>query len=58
MKMKALFTRFVSDERGATSIEYVLIAGIISIAIIVGATALGGSLNTEFTDLSTNFKGK
>jgi pilus assembly protein Flp/PilA len=56
--MKSLFTRFVSDQSGATAIEYALIGGIVSVAIIVGATALGGSLNTTFSDMSTHFKGK
>jgi pilus assembly protein Flp/PilA len=56
--MKTIFQRFVKDESGATAIEYGLIASLVGVAIIVGATALGGKLNTAFTDISTQIKGK
>lgn len=32
--MKALITKFVKDESGATAIEYAIIAGLVSIAAI------------------------
>ena len=51
--MKTLFTRFAKDESGATAIEYGLIATLIGVAIIVGATALGGKLNDVFQGIST-----
>lgn len=51
--MKNLFARFVQDESGATAIEYGLIAALISVALITGATTLGESLNTQFQALST-----
>jgi pilus assembly protein Flp/PilA len=51
--MKTLFARFANDESGATAIEYGLIATLIAVAIIVGATALGGALNTTFTGIAT-----
>jgi pilus assembly protein Flp/PilA len=35
---------FAADERGATAIEYCLIAGLISVAIVGGATQIGQSL--------------
>jgi pilus assembly protein Flp/PilA len=38
---------------GVTSIEYALIAGLISLAIIAGATALGANLATTFTNIQT-----
>ena len=50
--MKTLFARFAKDESGATAIEYGLIATLISVAIIVGATALGGTLNTVFQGIA------
>jgi pilus assembly protein Flp/PilA len=50
--MKTLFARFAKDESGATAIEYGLIATLIAVAIIVGATAVGTALNTTFTDIS------
>ena len=42
---------FIRDEDGAAAIEYGLIAALIAIAIIVGATALGTNLNGLFTRL-------
>jgi pilus assembly protein Flp/PilA len=51
--MKTLLTRFAKDESGATAIEYGLIATLIAVAIIVGATALGSSLNAMFSGLGT-----
>ncbi len=44
--------RFMRDEEGVTAIEYGLIASLVAIAIILGATALGTSLNTLFTDIA------
>ncbi|MGN6551394.1 MAG: Flp family type IVb pilin [Pararhizobium sp.] len=51
--MTKLFARFLKDESGATAIEYGLIAALISVAIIAGASALGNSLSTTFSNLST-----
>lgn len=50
--MTKLFARFVKDESGATAIEYGLIAALISVALITGATTLGGALNNTFTNVS------
>jgi len=38
--------KFLRDEEGASAVEYGLIVGLIAIAIIVAATALGGGLDT------------
>ncbi len=38
---------------GATAIEYGLIAALVSVAAIGALTAMGGSLNTMFTTVST-----
>ncbi len=46
---------FVNDEEGATAIEYALIAGLISMGIIVGAGLLGTALGTFFTSVSGMF---
>jgi len=51
--MKYLVERFVKDESGATAIEYGLIAALIAVAIMVGATALGSSLNAKFSGIAT-----
>ncbi|MEQ8308425.1 MAG: Flp family type IVb pilin [Hoeflea sp.] len=50
--MKTIFDRFVQDESGATAIEYGLIAALISVALITGATTLGNTLNAQFQSLS------
>ena len=47
-----MLLRLLRDESGATAIEYGLIAALVSVAIIVALTALGGSLNTLFTNIS------
>jgi pilus assembly protein Flp/PilA len=51
--MKNLVTRFISDESGATAIEYGLIAAGISVAIIGAVGALGTSLTGTFTSVSS-----
>ncbi len=38
--------RFVREEEGANGVEYALLAGLIAIAFVVGASALGTNLNT------------
>ena len=51
--MTKIFARLLKDESGATAIEYGLIAALISVALITGATALGDSLNNQFQNLSS-----
>ena len=46
--MKTLFSRFVSDESGATAIEYGLIAALVAVAIITALTTLGDGLTDIF----------
>ncbi|MEX2692419.1 Flp family type IVb pilin [Rhizobium mongolense] len=55
--MTKLFSRFLKDESGATAIEYGLIAALISVALIAGATTLGNTLNNTFTNLSKTMDG-
>jgi pilus assembly protein Flp/PilA len=54
--MRNVLARFLSDEAGATAIEYGLIAAGISVAIIAAVTALGSNLNTTFSSVSTAIK--
>lgn len=51
--MSKIFARFAKDESGATAIEYGLIAALIALAIVVGAGALGNSLDNKFDDLAS-----
>jgi Flp pilus assembly pilin Flp len=39
---------FIADRRGATAIEYCFIAGIISIAILIGCQLIGINLSAKF----------
>lgn len=50
--MSKIFARFMKDESGATAIEYGLIAALISVALITGATTLGGALNNQFANIA------
>jgi pilus assembly protein Flp/PilA len=51
--MKNLVAKFASDESGATAIEYGLIAALIAVAMIAGATKVGTTLNSKFTAIAT-----
>lgn len=50
--MTKFFARFRKDESGATAIEYALIAGLIAVVIIGGATTLGSNISQKFTDIA------
>ncbi|MCA1490054.1 Flp family type IVb pilin [Sinorhizobium alkalisoli] len=51
--MKTIFARLLKDESGATAIEYGLIAALISVALIAGATTVGDSLENVFNAIGT-----
>lgn len=51
--MQNLIKNFVNDESGATAIEYGLIAALIAVAMIAGATQLGQSIDDKFKDVSS-----
>ncbi len=51
--MSKFVSRFVSDESGATAIEYGLIVALIAVVIITAVTTLGTKLNTAFTAINT-----
>ncbi len=50
--MKKLFKRFRRDEEGATMVEYGLMVALIAIVAMVGAAALGISVNTVFANIA------
>jgi pilus assembly protein Flp/PilA len=52
MKM-SIVKRFLKNESGATAVEYGLIAALIAVVIIAGATALGSALNAKFTSIGS-----
>ena len=55
--MTNVFARFVKDESGATAIEYGLIAALVAVGIIAGATALGTQLSDIFQRIATKLQG-
>jgi pilus assembly protein Flp/PilA len=48
--------RFIGNESGATAIEYGLIAALIAVVIIGAVTAVGTTLSTTFTTVSSSLK--
>jgi pilus assembly protein Flp/PilA len=54
--LRAIFKKFLSDQSGATAIEYGLIAAGISLAIIAAVNGLGSTLNTNFNSINTSLK--
>ena len=54
--LKPSFLKFLSDQSGATAIEYGLIAAGISLAIIAIVNGLGTNLNDKFTSINTSLK--
>ncbi len=54
--MVRVLWRFINDDRGATAIEYGLIAAGIAVAIIVVVEGLGTQLNTTFSSVSGALK--
>ena len=55
--MSKFVTSFMKDESGATAIEYGLIAALIAVVIIAGATTLGKNVGTTFNTIATNVSG-
>ena len=54
--MRRLFAKFLSDESGATAIEYCLIAVGLSIVIITAVNGIGTTLNGKFTSVNSSLK--
>ena len=42
-------------DRGAAAIEYAILAGLIAISVLLGATAIGVSMNGVLTDVANAF---
>jgi pilus assembly protein Flp/PilA len=51
-----MLRHFLRCERGATAIEYAIIAGGIALAIVAGVTAIGTPLNNTFTSVAGSVK--
>jgi len=51
--MKNLIAQFARDEQGQDLIEYALLAGFISLAVVTVVTGVGTSLKTLYTNVQT-----
>lgn len=51
-----LLRRLLSNEKGATAVEYALIATMISIACLTGLQAIGGQSNVGWQGVLANTK--
>jgi pilus assembly protein Flp/PilA len=54
--MRQLVSRFLSDQSGATAIEYCLIAAGLSIVIVTAVNGIGSTLNSKFVSINTSLK--
>ena len=52
--MEALLKRFVNEDSGQDLIEYGLLIGIITSAVVALITAIGGKVKTYYTTLQSN----
>ena len=50
------FLKLIKNEKGATAIEYGLIAALIAVAAIGAMTSVGSKLNTTFNNVSNSLK--
>ena len=55
--LKSLLQSVRSGEEGVTAIEYALIAVLIAVALIAGATALGTNINSTFDGIAGQVQG-
>lgn len=51
--MLSIFRSLMKNDRGATAIEYTLIASLIAVAAIVGMTSVGTKVNAVLGNVST-----
>ena len=52
-----ILRKLFKDNKGATAIEYGLIAALIAVAAIAAMQGLGGSLNKTFNNVSSKLNG-
>jgi pilus assembly protein Flp/PilA len=54
--MSRSLKNFLSNESGATAIEYGLIASLIALTIITAVSTVGNKLSKTFTEIASNLK--
>ncbi len=55
--IKTSVMKFVKDEDGLTIVEYAVAGGLITAAVVVAFTALGGRVNTIIRGITTSLGG-
>jgi len=50
--MLSIFRKLMKNEQGATAIEYVLIASLISVAAIAAMTSVGGKVSSVMSNVA------
>jgi len=55
--MMNFFKLIKNDDKGATAIEYGLIAALIAVAIIAAVSSVGTSLSSTFDNVATGLNG-
>lgn len=50
-----MIKRFISDQSGATALEYAVIAALIGMVIIATVSLIGGTLEETFTNVQAGF---
>lgn len=53
--MRAALIKALGSDSGVSAIEYAMIGALIAIAVVTGATQIGGQLTTFFTDVANSF---
>lgn len=54
--MRTFIKRLTSNRKGATAIEYGLIAALIAVVTIGGLTSVGTNLNAKYNAIATSVK--
>lgn len=52
----SIIRKLSENSKGATAIEYGLIAALIAVAAVTAMSALGDKISTTFNNVSTNMK--
>jgi pilus assembly protein Flp/PilA len=55
--MRNLFSQLWADDNGIVALEYLILATILGLGLVVGVTALAAGLNSELTELSNAITG-
>ncbi len=55
--LKSLFTEFMADESGLTTVEYAIAGALVAAAVVGAFTSLGESVTGEINDISDTISG-